>query len=164
MTHQPNRNNHPYPLQGQYQNAPSVHNINNPHVKEQQRMLNESMRSGHPQMINHPSQRPIPPKPIVNEASSYSKNYLSMESSDFKSIASNIKQKQQPIQNIPSVKPNQMNQTINVPKSTNLNINSSLINKPMNQSVNLHKQDPNKSKSQSIHGLTNQTITNLSSS
>lgn len=74
MAHQPNRNNYPYPLQGQYQNSPSVHNAPNPHVKEPQRMLNESMRSVHPQMINHPSQKPIPPKQIVNDASSYSKN------------------------------------------------------------------------------------------
>ena len=165
MTHQPNRNKYPYPLSGQYQNAPNVHNVSNPHLKEKHPILNESMKSGHPKNIIHPPQRSTPSKPTINEVSSYSKNFLSIESSDFKSIASNINQKQQAHQ-ISSIKSklNQINQTTNVPKTTNPNINLSLINKPMNYSVNLHRHEPNKSKSQSIHGLTNQTITNLSSS
>jgi len=132
MTHQPNRMDYLYPLPAQHQNAL---NVTNPHLKEHQRMLNESLRSGYPQNINYPSQRPIQHKQTVNEASNSSKNYLSMESSDFKSFTSNIKPIQQHHQ-IPSIKPNQINQTIHVPKTTNPNINSSLTNKPINYSMN----------------------------
>lgn len=75
MTYQPNKMNYPYPSQIQHQNA---QNAPNPHLKDQQTMLNESLRSGYPQNITYPSQRPLPPKQTVTDALNSSKNYLSM--------------------------------------------------------------------------------------